>query len=149
MKVKYFKCRDFYAGLLLIFFGLTTILIARSYPMGTMGRMGPGYFPTMLGGILTLLGLIIAGRALWSGGPAMRPWALRPLALVLGAVLAFAVLVNFLGLVVAVLSLIVISCLGGWEFHPREVAILCLVLVLLTVTIFVYGIGMTFKLWPV
>jgi len=149
MKVKYFKCRDFYAGLLLIFFGLTTILIARSYPMGTMARMGPGYFPTVLGGILTLLGLMIAGRVLLSGGQAMKPWALRPLALVLGAVLTFAFLVNSLGLVVAILSLVVISCLGGWEFRLREVAVLCFVLALLTVIIFVYGIGMTFRLWPV
>ena len=148
MDVKIHKAKDFYAGLLFIFFGAYVMVGSRGYPMGAASRMGPGYFPTVLGGILILLGLIFVGRALWLSRKAIEPWGLRPLILVLGSVVAFAFLINSCGLVVATLALVFISCLGGWEFRLREVAILYIILAALAVGVFVYGLKLPFKVWP-
>lgn len=148
MKIKIRNRKDFYAGLGFIFFGGLAVFIARNYPMGTAARVGPGYFPFILGSILSLLGLIIAVRSLWLSIEAIGPFVMRPLVLVLGSVVAFAILVQPIGLVLALLVLVVISSLGGSEFRPREVAILYLALAVMAIGIFVYSLGLPFKVWP-
>ena len=145
---KIHSSKDFYAGLIFTFFGIFAIIEARRYTMGTAASMGPGYFPLILGGVLILFGLIISVRSLWSSEEALKPLALRPLLLVTIAVLAFALLVEPLGMVLAILPLIIISSLGGWEFRLREVAVLYLGLVVLAVGLFVYGLGLSFRVWP-
>ncbi len=140
--------RNFYAGLLFAALGLGAVVVARGYPAGTTTRMGPGYFPTALGGLLTLLGLVVAARAALRAEP-MPPWAVRPLALVTGTVLAFAFLIDSLGLVVATAAVVFVGALAGREWRPREVTALYLVAVVFTVAVFVYGLGMPFRVWPV
>ena len=147
--MKVHKKIDFYAGLVFIFFGVSAVLMAHSYPMGTALRMGPGYFPTLLGGVLALLGLMITLRTLWLNGDIIKLGTLRPLILIPGAVLAFAFLVQPLGLVLACLVLIMVGSLGGWEFRLREAVILFLVLVTLSVVVFVYGLKLSLKVWPI
>lgn len=146
--MKIHKSKDFFAGVLFIIFGVSAVFIAQAYRMGTAVRMGPGYFPTLLGSVLTILGFIIAVRALWLNGAMIKLETLRPLLLIPAAVLAFSFLVQPLGLVLACLALVVIGSLGGWEFRLREVAVLYVVLVLLTVVVFVYGLKLPFKVWP-
>ncbi len=149
MKIEIRKKKDFYAGLVFFLFGGLAVAVARGYPMGTTARMGPGYFPTVLGGILVLLGLVISARSLLgTRGDSVKGWALRPLFFILIGVLAFAFLVDRLGLVLAILVLILLSCLGGEEFRLREAALLFLVLAALSVSIFFYGLQLPFKVWP-
>lgn len=148
MKIKVRNSKDLYAGLIFFLFGISSVIIALNYPMGTASRMGAGYFPSILGGILAIMGIGIAIRGLWFTAEPVKPFAFRPLFLVLGAVLAFALLLESLGLVVATFALIVISCLGGWEFRLREVVFLFLFLTALAIGIFAYGLGMPFKVWP-
>lgn len=140
--------KDFYAGLIFLFFGLFTLAINRSYPMGTATRMGPGFFPFLLGIIVALLGFLIATCSLMGKVEGVHPLAMRPLVLVLGAVIVFAILVQPLGLVLGILVLVVISSLGGPEFHLRDVVILYFVLAAMAVGVFVYGLGLPFKVWP-
>jgi hypothetical protein len=147
--IKTLRSKDFYSGLIFIFFGVVALVRARHYPMGTAARMGPGYFPIILGGLLAILGLVIAARALfWVPGEPIRGWAFRPLLLVIGGVLAFALLVQPLGLVLAILTLVVICSLGSWEFRIKELFILSIALAALAIALFVYGLGMPYKLWP-
>jgi hypothetical protein len=148
-RTKSHKSTDCYAGLIFICFGVLALLLARSLPMGTAMRMGPGYFPTMLGAMLALLGLIVSARGLWLGKGAIQPWFLRPLLLVFGAVLAFAFLIDTFGLLAATLALITLSSLGGQERRLWETALLSLMLMVLAVGLFVYGLGLPFKVWPV
>jgi len=149
MKIKIRNSKDFYSGLLFLFFGGLALMLSPSYSIGTSARMGPGYFPIILGGILTLLGFIIFARGLlWEGGKPLGELALRPLLLVLAAILGFAFLVDRLGLVIASLVMIVTSCLGGSEFRFREVVLLFLVLAAMVVVVFVYGLKLPFKVWP-
>lgn len=148
MKIKIRSSKDFYAGLIFLFFGLLTLVINRSYPMGTPARMGPGFFPLLLGMIVALLGFLIAARSLTGKVEGVHPLVMRPLVLVLGAVIAFGILIQPLGLVVGILVLVVISSLGGPEFRLRPVVILYFVLAAMGVGIFVYGLGLPFKIWP-
>jgi hypothetical protein len=140
--------RNFYAGLLFSCFGVFAFLMARDYPMGTAVRMGAGYFPSILGGLLALLGAGIAVHGVWSTSSTVKRMAFRPLLLVLGAVLAFALLLDRAGLVLATFALIFISCLGGWQFRQREALVLFFCLIALARGIFHYGLGMFFKVWP-
>jgi len=148
MKKKVLSSKDFFSGLLFISFGVVVVKVAINYPMGTAARMGPGYLPTFLGGLLILLGTVIAARAFWMSGDTMETWALWPLLLVIGAVLAFGFLVDFAGLVLTIPLVVLISRLAGSEFRLFEVLLLCLVLVLLALGIFVYGLNLPFKIWP-
>ncbi len=122
--------------------------IAENYPMGKASRMGPGFFPLILGGVLAGLGFVVAARALWIKGEAIKPAAFRPIVLVLSAVTAFALMVDRLGLILGTLALVTISRLGGSEFCIREVVIIFIALAALGVMLFVYGLGLPFKVWP-
>jgi hypothetical protein len=149
MKMRMSNNKDFFAGLMFFLFGVFAMIVARNYPMGTSFRMGPGYFPTVLGGGLALLGLITAVRAVWLNSEPIEPCALRPLLLTFSSILAFGIILDPFGLVLAVLTLVWLGCLGGQEFRLWEVTILGIVLTALVLGIFVYGLGLTFKVWPV
>lgn len=148
MQVRISNKKDFFAGLMFFLFGFIAIIIARNYPMGTILCMGPGYFPMVIGGGLVLLGLITTVRALWLSSEPIEPCAPRPLLLILSSILVFGIILETLGLIVAVLTLVGLASLGGQKFRLWEAAILGLVLTALVMGIFVYGLGMTFKLWP-
>jgi hypothetical protein len=148
MKIKFNRSKDLIAGLIFIFFGIAAIWLAQDYPMGNARRMGPAYFPSIIGGALVIFGFVISARSLWSLSEPVRLPTLRPLIMIIGAVVGFALLLKPLGLVLALFVLILISCLGGSEFRLREVAILYILLVLIAVIFFVYGLGLQFSLWP-
>lgn len=141
------RSQDFWAGLLFIGFGAVALWVGQDYTFGTARRMGPGYFPSVLGLILCGLGLIIAARGLVAEGATVPRGALRPF-LVLLAVIAFGLLLQPAGLVLSALALIVISSLGGREFNPREAAVASAVLIFLSVVVFVWGLGLQFSIWP-
>lgn len=140
--------QDLWAGVFFVAVGVLAVLLARAYPIGTAMRMGPAYFPTVLGALVALLGIVIAIRGACLTGAELAPWGLRPLVLVLGGVLLFAALVRPLGLVVATLALIVTSSLGNREARLAEVAGLGLFLAALAVGVFVYGLRLPFGVWP-
>jgi hypothetical protein len=148
MKIKCNRSKDLIAGLVFIFFGIAAIWLAQDYPMGNARHMGPAYFPSIIGGALVIFGFVISARSLWSLGEPFRLPTLRPLIMIIGAVVGFGVLLQPLGFILALFSLILISCLGGSQFRLREVAILYILLVLIAVTFFVYSLGLKFSLWP-
>ena len=93
---------DCLAGLMFIGFGAAAVVIGRDYPMGSAMRMGPGYFPTILGALLAVLGAAVLVRSLL-GSPAPAPsFSLKALAVILAAVAVFAFTVERLGIVAAV-----------------------------------------------
>jgi hypothetical protein len=148
MKLKYLRAKDFYAGLIFIFFGIIALWEGRHYAMGTAGRMGPGYLPKVLGVILILLGAGISGRTLWSGSQRIEPFALRPVLLVTIAVLAFTFLLQPLGLVLVVLIMVTIGTIGSGDFRLIEAVLLYLFLSVLTVSLFVYLLKIPLRVWP-
>jgi len=147
-QIKPARSKDFWAGLLFMAFGLGFVIAARGYEAGSAGQMGPGYFPTVLGALLALLGAATFVRAFWLDSGRVPRIALRELALVLASVLLFALALEPLGLVIAVLALVVLGALAGRGFRWREVGLVYAVLIVFSVLVFHLGLGLPFRLWP-
>lgn len=144
------KKKDFYAGLLFMVFGAAFMGGAASLGMGTAARMGPGYFPVVLGGVLIGLGALIGVNGLASA-PDDEPvgtFHVKPALLVFGGVAAFACLLRTAGFVIAVLATVLLSSLASPERRPKESLVSAVVLCLVCLAIFVYGLNLQFPVWP-
>jgi hypothetical protein len=124
------------------------VYAASHYQLGTALRMGPGYFPTWVGGLLAILGAVLIVHSLRVDGPPRPPVHWRPTLWILAASIAFGYLLKPAGLVLATVLLVVGSAAGGHEFRWREVALLAAGLTVFSVGVFVYGLGLPFPLWP-
>ena len=140
--------KDFFAGLMFIVFGAAAIVIGSSYSLGTAARMGPGYFPRILGMLLIGLGAIVALRSLRLQGSPIRFGSLKPMVIVLGSVVLFGVLSPRIGLILAGVMLIVASSAASSEFRWKEALISGVVLSIGAVLVFVWGLGLQFSVWP-
>jgi hypothetical protein len=140
--------KDFWAGLMFLAFGVGFAWVAQNYQMGTSVRMGPAYFPTVLGGILALIGIAIVIQSLIATGGPVAKFYFRPLILIVFAVVIFGVLLKPLGLVLSLALLVGIGAFGGFEFKSKEVAILYVVLAIFSVWVFVKGLGLPIPVWP-
>ena len=141
--------QDFYAGLFFVAIGVATLVIVGSYPMGTASRMGPGYFPRILGVLLLGLGALLSLRGLRSAGEAMPGWHWRPLSIVLLSVLLWGLTAPWLGLGVASLALVFLSSVASDEFSRREALLSSVIQAVSVVAVFVYGLGIPLPVWPV
>jgi hypothetical protein len=139
--------QDVWAGLLLTATGVAALFLARGYPAGTVLKMGPGYFPRVLGGILVLFGLYVTIAGLRRGGAIPAGWSPRALVLVPLSIVLFGVLVEHAGFVPALVVLVVVSAAAGREFRLGEVALLTALLTALSVVVFVWGLGLPYPLF--
>jgi len=162
MKIK--SQQDWWAGWMFVAFGVFFILFALGtpefidrivgtkliggYQMGSSVRMGPAYFPVVLGGMLAALGLIVLLDSIVEEGPEVATFHFRPLIFIAISSLAFAYLLKPLGLVLASIVLIFISAYGGHEFKWKEVAIMSVVLAIFSVLVFVKGLALPFPVCP-
>jgi hypothetical protein len=142
--------RDFWAGVLFAAVGLAAIGLARRHPFGTAAAMGPGYFPTILGALLVLIGVLAALRGLRPVRTevAMAAARARPLVLVLASVVGFGVALPRLGLVLASLLLVGVSRAAAPGFRRLEVLVFGAALTLFCAAVFVWGLKMPMPLWP-
>ena len=134
--------KDFWSGIVFLFFGLSAIVIGQDYEMGTAGRMGPAYFPSVLGGLLALVGAASLVRSFFRQGEPVGRLYWRELALVLVAVLLFGFLVRDAGLIPATLVLIMISSYAGQKFNLAKSIALAIGAALFAVGLFVKLLGL-------
>ncbi len=142
--------KDFYAGLVFMFFGIGAMVFAPGYQIGTAARMGPGYFPFALGGMLTMLGLVNSLRSI-SGREGRRKgisFRVKPAVLVLSSVVLFGLLLRPLGLVLSTLILVLISSKASYEFKMRAAILTAFVLLIIVLIIFVYFLQFQIPVWP-
>ena len=140
--------KDFLAGLLFLAIGAGAMVVAREYPFGTAMRMGSGYFPTVLGGILVLFGLFLAARGARSGEAAPIEWGWRPLACIVASMVLFGFLLPRLGLVPALVAMFFAAAAGGREFRFVELLVLTAVMTVFAVAVFVTVLKLPFQLFP-
>jgi len=133
--------KDFLAGVLYTGIGLGAIVIAHGYRMGTATEMGPAYFPTVLGGLLIVIGVIAVVRSLLAPGEAIGGFAWKSVALVLGATILFGALARTAGLVPAVFVLVIASAYASIRFRWRPTLALAAALALFCVLVFIKGLG--------
>jgi hypothetical protein len=130
-------------------FGLFFLIWAVThYQMGTAVRMGPAYFPAMLGGLLAVLGGVILFGSLAVQGPAMPTFHLRPVFFISLGVVLYGYLMKPLGLMLATGALVYVSAFGGHEFRWKEVTILYVILAAFSWLVFVKGLALPFPMWP-
>lgn len=142
--------RDFWAGVMFMAFGVGFVLFSTAYPLGTTAKMGPAFFPTVLGVLLAVLGAIISAGAFPQTAieAQVAKFGWREIFLVLLGVALFAFMLPRLGLVVSVFTLIFVAASASHEFHWKESTISAIVLVLLAYGLFSKGLELQFPVWP-
>jgi hypothetical protein len=151
--------RDYYGGGLMLLFGLAAVWAGASYRIGSLERMGPGFFPVALGVILALTGVAImigaAANAIAEGKeagneadqeatrrPEWRGWICISLSIV-----AFVVLGKYGGLVPATFGIVFISAMGDRQNTVKSALILAAAMCLVCVAIFWYALQVQFPLF--
>jgi hypothetical protein len=151
--------RDFFAGLLFCAIGVAFAWGATTYNVGTGARMGPGYFPLVLGVVLAILGGIEMVKALIihsESGDKIGKWAWRPICYVLGANIAFGILLGGLpsikvpamGMILAIYALVIIASKAGERFKLKDVLILATILAVGSYLAFIVLLKLQIPVWP-
>jgi len=169
MQTRVKRKRETWAGVTMIVIGLVVIAESMTYTIGTGARMGPGYFPLLLGGLLALLGVIIS----FSSDPeedekldqvldmpeaadldhqhekpvTKQADRLRGMGAIVLGILAFMLFGRFGGLVPATFALVFISAMGDINNKVKSALILAAVITVMGVGIFHYGLQLQFPLF--
>ena len=151
--------KDFFSGLLFMSVGVAFAWGANNYNVGSGARMGPGYFPLLLGILMAVLGAVITFNALvieTEDGDKIGKWAWKPLFFIIAANLVFGVLLGGLpsvgipamGMILAIYALTFIASLAGEEFNFKAVAVLATVLSIMSYLAFILLLKLQFPVWP-
>lgn len=158
--------KDFFSGLMFMGVGVAFAWGATDYTIGSAARMGPGYFPLVLGILLAALGGLITFKSLvveTADGDKVGPLAWRPLFFIIAANLVFGVLLGGLrivvagrtyldlppmGLVAGIYALTVIASLAGDGFKAKEVLLLATALAAASYVAFILVLKLQFAVWP-
>jgi uncharacterized membrane protein len=150
MKLRIRNQKDVAAGLLYITFGAAFSLGALNYKLGDPSRMGPGWFPFAIGLLLVVVGALtaLAGVRATAAEEKVQRLELAPLAWVISAVVLFGLLLQPMGLVVALTALVFVSSRASHEFTWKGTLASAVVLILFSYGVFIWGINLQISLWP-
>jgi hypothetical protein len=151
--------KDFFAGLMFMGVGVAFAWGATNYSIGTGARMGPGYFPLMLGVMLALLGVGITFGALVverAGGDKIGKWAFKPLVFIIAANLLFGVCLGGLpsfhvpamGMIFGIYVLTFVASLAEKGMQMKATFILATFLAVISYVAFVVVLKLQFPVWP-
>ena len=157
MKIK--SERDFFSGLMFLIIGIAFAWGATKYTVGQAARMGPGYFPLMLGIILAILGSVILFESMvveTEDGEKVGKIAWRPLGFIVGSNIIFGILLGGLpalgvpamGLIVATYGVVLVAAQAGDQFRIKEVLILATILAVVSYLAFIKLLNLQFPVWP-
>jgi Tripartite tricarboxylate transporter TctB family len=148
MKIALTDNKDFLTGLMFIGVGALGIYMAQDYPMGSALRMGPGYFPIVLSGLLILFGIYCLIQGL------LKPeklkgdgWSLRALVILPIGAIIFGLLMEYAGFVPALVVLVFVSAYASSEFKFTEVLLLAIGLTIGSWALFIWGLGLPYPLF--
>ena len=151
--------KDFFSGLMFTTVGAAFAVGATTYTVGNGARMGPGYFPLLLGIILAILGAVVMFKALvveTEGGDKIGAFAWKPLFFIIASNLLFGILLGGLpsiglpavGLIAAIFGLTIVASLAGETFSLKEVLILSVILSVGSYLAFIMLLKLQFPVWP-
>jgi hypothetical protein len=139
--------QDFGAGAVFIAIGLAGIVLGSDLPMGTAGRMGAGYFPTLLSSLIILIGLITGARGLSIEGPPIDRFHLRPLFFILGVIAISGYLLNWTGLLITTVIVTLLAALARPNANLGEAVLLGFGIGLFAIGVFVYALNQPLPAW--
>lgn len=123
-------------------FALLAIVVGRDYPLGSTARMGPGYFPTVTGALLGLVGLASIVRSFIRAGDAIGRFAIKECILILLAVTLFGLLLKPAGLVLGVATTVLISAIASRQFQLKASILLAIGSAAFCAIVFRVGLGL-------
>lgn len=133
---------DFLTGLFFCSLGAVAIIIGSDYPVGTAARMGAGYFPLLVSGLLVLLGGVLIVRSFFIETQEVGAVDFRPLLLLMASILLFGFLIEDWGFPIAGLAVVIGARIAGGHYKPLETLVLAVVLVAFCLALFSYGLGL-------
>ena len=151
--------KDFFSGLLFIAVGIAFAWGATNYKVGEAARMGPGYFPLLLGVLMAIVGVAVTFTAMTvetEDGERIGKVAWKPLFFIILSNLTFGVMLGglpsiglpYMGLIAAIIALTFIAALAGDEFKFREVLIVATILAVSCYLTFIVALKLQFPAWP-
>lgn len=142
--------QDFWSGVMFVALGLGFAWGATQYQMGDAARMGPGYFPFWLGICLAALGAVVTLTALSPKAEEteVSKFDFKILAIIIGSVILFGVLLRPLGLYLSLFLLVVTSSVASHDFSWKVAVLNAIFLVVFCWLAFIKGLGLIFPLWP-
>ena len=147
MQFKIKNPEDFWAGLLFVGFGVVAVVVSLDYPMGSAMRMGPGYFPTMLGGLMIVMGAIVTLLSFRVEGPPVRAFPWKAAIMLSLGFLVFGWGIDHVGFIPSLFVLIVLCAAAGQIFRWRDTLIMSIVLIVGAVGVFIYGVDLPYPLF--
>ena len=136
----------FLSGIMFLGIGAVAIYISQDYPMGSALRMGPGYFPIVLGGIMVAFGIFELIIGVLKPTPVKGNWSPRALVILPVSAVIFGVLMEYTGFIPAMVALVYTSAWAGTEFKFWEVTLVAILLTAGSVGLFIYGLGLPYPL---
>lgn len=144
-----FAATDFWAGIFCIAIGAVALLLLADTRMGTLAHMGPAFMPVWLARILVVLGLLISLRSLASSTHLTLDWRkLRPLLLILGSILFFAVALQYLGFALTSFGLLMLAAAAGRDFRWREALVIGALIAAAASLLFIVALQINIPMWP-
>jgi len=140
--------KDFWSGLVFIAIAVAFMALAARYRLGTAEKMGPGFFPIMIGIVQAGLGAILLGRSFVLDGPPLARMRLSPLAITVVAVVLFGIALDWLGLAAAITALVIVGAYADRSTRLVESVALAAALVFFSVVMFVWVLGLPLQVWP-
>ena len=139
--------QDLGAGLVFLAIGIAGLYFGRELAFGTSARMGPGYFPILLSGLIIVVGLVVGFKGLTVEGPPIEKVQLRPISFIVAAILIFGFLIESIGLALTAILLTIFAAYARPEVNLRETILLGVALAVFTVVVFVYVLGQALPAW--
>jgi hypothetical protein len=151
--------KDFFAGLMFLALGVAFAWGATNYTIGEGARMGPGYFPLVLGILLSVIGIFIVFEAMvveTEDGEKVGKFAWKPLFFIIGSNIVFGICIGgipkigipAMGLIVGIYALTFIASMAGEEHKNKEVIFLATFLAILSYLAFIVLLKLQFPVWP-
>ena len=133
--------RDLGAAITFIVIGSAGMWFGREYDFGEAARMGPGYFPIMVSGLLVLIGIVVGAQAFAIEGVPIERFRWRSVLLILAAVLCFGALIEVGGLATTIVATVAIAAFATHEAAWKGTLGLAVFLAAFCVIVFVYALG--------
>jgi hypothetical protein len=140
---------DVESGIFFTVAGLATMLLSTNYPFGSAARMGPGFFPIILSGLLTLLGIAILVSGLRRSNPVMpEAFDLKSVLIICTAIVLFGLLLMPAGLLITVPLTVIIASFAQHRMKWRQTLVIAVALTAFTWLVFIAGLDLRIPLLP-